>query len=296
VIKKLLPFLVFISCSAFAFECCFPLPTNPWNLEGQYRFVGKAKFRDHARGHLLYSDAYGALSYTQFLNMNHLLTYQVGNSFVNFNWNKNPRFKQKSYNNVDASLTYTTTFLRPWRWIAMGGASVDATTFEFGRSGVYYGLLWGRYQTERSLGLHVGVFGFGGLDNGLALPVLGLDWSFLKKWKVNLVFPLDFSIEYQCNQHFSATVNLSSFGGAAYCYPYRIHKGIGRFKHGIFEAYSKGVDFNLNFTQQPHFTAGIGAGWNFGGWILIKDSHNRHGNYYKFNSAPYGQASVALVF
>jgi hypothetical protein len=40
----------------------------------------------------------------------------------------------------------------------------------------------------------------------------------------------------------------------------------------------------------------VGGGWDFGGWIYIKDGHNHHGKYYHYESAPYAQGNLELTF
>jgi hypothetical protein len=270
-------------------------PDRPIHLAGRYRQIGRADFRTHHRGHLNYADAYGALFYTHFLNEDNSLSWGVGYDYLKLGWERNPRFREKNFNYAVASLGYVSTAVEKWRWIVNGGFSVDANNFDFGPSAVYHGMLWGRYNIAECCRVHVGVLGWYGVKNGYALPIIGFDWKFWHDWTLAAIFPLDFSLNYAFNDHWSLEAAYSGFGGP-YKYPRRAHEGINGFHDPIFMTYSRGADLNLRYKFDHLFQINLGAGWNWGGWIFVEDENKNHGKYYHFESAPYAQGTVAFTF
>ena len=270
---------------------------HPVHLDTEFRDVSSAKFYTHSvkGSHAEYQDAHAFLYYSHYLTPDNALSWKVGYSFLDFNWLKNPRFKENDYHFVNASLGWVSTSIQDWRWILATGASVDAQTFNFGQSGVYYGLMWGRYHFSDTIGMHMGCAGYVGVRNGYLLPIIGIDWRTGKHWKFNGIFPVNLSIEYLFNQHWSTSLEVAAFG-RPYRFPMRIHGGKDGSHNGIFEVYSKGVELDLKFQTGRCIYASVGGGWNFGGWILIKDRHNNHGKYYKYNGAPYAQGKLEFTF
>ena len=272
-------------------------PERPVHFESEYRQVGKAKFRTHPvqGSHERYTDAQANVYYSHFLNKDNALSWKAGYSFIGFNWAKNPRFRGNDYNFANASVSWISTSMKNWRWIVGGATSVDASTVDFGHSGVYYGVLWGRYQYSKTLGMHIGGYGYGGVKNGYLLPIIGFDWRPECKWKFNAIFPVNLSIDYTLADNWSLYAEASAFG-RPYRFPIRAHEGIGNYHGAIFEIYSTGVDLNLKYCLPRRLTFIVGGGGNFGGWILIKNHNNEHGKYYKFNGAPYGQGKFSYTF
>jgi hypothetical protein len=275
----------------------FVNPQQVVHFDGEYRDVGKAKFRTHpVRGtHANYQDAHAFLYLSHYLTPNNSLSWKVGYSYLDFNWLRNPRFHESHYHFVNASLGWVSTSVKDWRWILSTGVSVDAQTFDFGQSGVYYGLMWGRYSFSPTLGMHIGWAGYVGVENGYLVPIIGVDWRASTHWQLNGIFPINVSIEYLFNKNWKAALEVASFG-RPYRFPMRIHGGVGQFRNGIFEVYSVGTELDLKFQVDHSFWASVGGGWNFGGWILIKNHENHHGKYYKFDGAPYVQGKLAFSF
>ncbi len=285
-------------CSdSFASDYRFVHEKHPWHITGNYAQVAGAEVTTHpAKGsHLHYGEGYGNLFYSHFLNTENSLTAQVGVNYTRIHWEENPRFTDDNYTYGLLSLAWISHSLEKWRWVMTGGTIVDTRTWNFGQSAVYYGMLWGRNQYSESVGLHIGFYGYYGAMNGYFLPILGFDWKCNRKWELKAVFPLDASLNYNFSKNWFTSIAVMSFGGP-YRFPRRIHGGVGRYENGIFEVYSTGVEWEVKFDKNNFIIFGIGAGWNFGGWLLIKDSHNHHPKYYHFDSAPYGRAFFGLSF
>ncbi len=273
----------------------FADPDRPWHTEGAYRWIAKADFEKHEHKHINYSDADAGLYYTQFFDEENSLTYSLGYDFLRLNWDQNPRFSQENFNYFIGSLGFVSNHLERWRWIVNTGFSVDASRFDFGQSAVYHGMLWGRYHFIDHMGIHVGALGWYGVENGRGYPIFGFDWRFNDKWSGNAIFPVDYSITYSFDDSWSVESAYASFGGP-YKYPRRAHGGKDGFKDPIFFVYSNGLDLTLKYRFEHLLRASLGIGWDFGGWVYIKDHNNHHGKYFHFNSAPYAQGSIALTF
>ena len=299
-LKASLLSLLFFLCSSFALitDYAFVDKEHLAHIDAEYRHVGKAKFyspKSIAGSHQSYSDAHTNLYLSHYIGDKNALSGKIGYSFLEFDWAKNPRFQGDDYPFVTASLGWITTSINRWRWILSTALSVDAQTFNLSKSGVYYGLAWGRFAWRPNFGLHLGWFGYTGVKNGYQLPILGFDWHLNSNWHLNAIFPIDASLHYHFNACWSLYVQASSFG-RPYRFPIRAHEGIGRYRKGIFEVFSTGVELNLKYRLKPTFSAIAGGGWNLGGWILIKDHNNHHGRYYKFDGAPYAQGKLTFTF
>lgn len=270
-------------------------PDRPWHVEGRYRAIAPADFKNHKRGHVNFSDATAGLFYTQNLDDENFLVYELGYDLLRFDWEKNPRFRQKNFNYLVGSLGWVSTTLDRWRWVLNAGVSVDAAYMDFAKSAVGHAMMWGRFHFADNFGVHVGIYGWYGILNGRAWPIFGFDWKFSESWSATAIYPCDFSLTYSFADNWSIDAAYSCFG-APYRYPHRAHEGINGHHGSIFEVYSNGVELSLKFKFEHLLRASLGAGWNFGGWMLVRDSDNRHGKYYHYNSAPYVQGSVALTF
>jgi hypothetical protein len=265
-------------------------PDRHWHVEGAYRWVGKAEFEEKKRHHINYSDADAGLYYTQSFDEENSLTYGLGYDFLRLDWDKNPRFRSSNFNYLVGSLGFVSTTVDKWRWIINTGFSVDSSRMNFSSSAVYHAMLWGRYHFADHLGIHMGVLGWYGVKNGRGFPVFGFDWRFNEKWSGNAIFPVDYSLTYSFDDNWSIETAYASMGGP-YKYPRRAHQG-----GPIFSVYSNGVDLTLKFKFEHLLRASLGVGWDFGGWVYIKNHDNHHGKYYHFNAAPYAQANIALTF
>jgi hypothetical protein len=296
---RILSILAFIFCSSFVLitDYGFVDKEHTVHFDGEYRNVGKAKFTTPTvKGtHERYADAHTYLYFSHFVNNDNAISGKVGYSFLKFDWPQNPRFKEDDYHFATSSLAWITTSIHKWRWIVSGAVSVDAQTFDFGESGVYYGLMWGRYNWKPQLGLHVGWYGYTGVKNGYILPILGFDWHPSRKWQLNAIFPVDASLRYHFAEHWSIYLQASAFG-RPYRFPIRAHGGIGRYRNGIFEVFSTGIELNLKYYIDNTLSFIVGGGWNLGGWILIKDKHNEHAKYFNYNGAPYAQGKFTCSF
>ena len=268
-----------------------------FHFEADYGRVAPAKITtgDVFGTKMHYSEGNSALYFSHFLDKENALTWQVGANYTGLGWDENPRFTGNNYTYGIGSLTWISHALNHWRWVVNGGVAVDTYTFNFGRSAVYYSMLWGRYQHLEDLGIHIGFFAYYGAKNGYVLPILGLDYQFTPKLELKAVFPIDISLNYRFVRHWMTSLIFTSLGGP-YRFPRKMHGGIGEFHNGVFKVYSTVLEWDLKFLQDDVFKIGAGAGWNFGGWIQTSTSDNHDKKYYHFNGAAYGRVYATLTF
>ncbi|CAM0117332.1 hypothetical protein [Rhabdochlamydiaceae symbiont of Dictyostelium giganteum] len=289
-------FLSSLKASSYGFsDYNFINPSTPYQIEGTTHYVDKAFFKDQTKGHLHYGDASNTLYYTHFIDEENSLTYGMGYDFLNLGWKNNPAFLENQFHYLNGSVGFVSTTLKDWRWVINSGFSVDTKGLNFGQSAVYHGMLWGRYDTTKNIGVNVGALGWYGVKNGRAFPIFGIDSCYRDHWKIQAIFPLDASISYQLDKNWLLGVMYENVGGP-YKYPRRAHHPLIEESSPIFMIKSTGITALLQFNQEEHIQASLGAGWNLGGSLLIKDSTNHNGIRYPFHSAPYAQGNFSMNF
>lgn len=267
-----------------------------WHLEADFAKVGSAKITTgHGLGDTNYGEGNAAIYFSHFLNKENSLTWQVGANYLDLGWKENPVFNKNQYTYGITSVTWISHSVNRWRWVLNGGVAVDATTFNFGESAVWYTMLWGRYAQRENLGVNLGFFAYYGASNGYVLPILGIDWKIAPKWQLNAVFPIDASLTYHFIEHLKASIVATSLGGP-YRFPRRVHDGVGKYDNGVFKVYSTVLEADLAFVQKQMIEIGVGGGWNFGGWIQVSEDDHHNKRYYDFDGAAYGRLYATLTF
>jgi hypothetical protein len=76
----LIPIYFLTTSYALITDYCFVDKKTAWHFSGEYRDVGKAKFRTHSAygSHASYQDAHAFLYYSHDLNPNIFLSWQAG--------------------------------------------------------------------------------------------------------------------------------------------------------------------------------------------------------------------------
>lgn len=156
-------FLPFTSICAT--DYCFVDKKNHWHFETDFACMSNASFNKPSsvkHSKMLYAEGTTSLYYNHFVTENNAIVAQLGVNYTHLGWNHNPRFRGQEYPYAIASLSWVSYAVKDWRWVINGGLSFDAKTADIGDSGVYYALLWGRYQYTPTFGMHVGFFGYVG--------------------------------------------------------------------------------------------------------------------------------------
>ncbi|MCB1084812.1 MAG: hypothetical protein KDK60_01780 [Chlamydiia bacterium] len=263
--------------------------------DGYFVAVGGADIdkRSYRNSDLHYSEGGAALFVNAYPAKDHALSFGFGYGQMRLDFAENPFFKQKHFNEGVVSLAYITTAIEQWRWVVDVGIHANLDHLNLGNNAFYAGKVWGRLAYKKPLGIHIGIVGQTGVKSTYLFPILGFDWFFHKKWKINAIFPLDFSLHYFFAKNWSSALSYRSFGGW-----YRSFRRVGKLEmnpESMLSVHANGLDFGI-YLNTKHFSAGLFAGANFGGWFLIRNRHGAKPIYFHFDTKAYGGAKASLEF
>jgi hypothetical protein len=289
------PLLVYALDSSFGTDYSFIHHGNYVNVEGYFSAASKAKIdkKGFHGSHLRYGEQGSAIFINAYPAKHHAFSIQLGYGLTDLNWKQNPAFKQKTFSDGIFSLGYISTAIEHWRWVINLGAHANLDHFSWSRNTFYRGMLWGRLTCRKTVGAHLGVLGQSGVKSSYLFPILVFDWAFHEKWKINAIFPLDFSLHYFFAKNWSSALSYRSFGGWYHSF-HRVGKN-EREPESMVSVHSNGVDLGIDLNTK-HFSAELFVGANLGGWMLIRNRHGGHSRYFHFDSAAYGGIRASLKF
>ncbi len=280
---------------SLATDYCFIHKENRILIDGYFAPVVGADIdkRGFNGSDLNYTKGARAVFINTYPAENRALSFEFGYGYMRLNWDKNPSFIQKNFNDVIFSIGYITTAIEQWRWVVDPGVHANLDHFNMGSNAFYTGTIWERLAYSNPLGIHIGVVRQTGVKNIYLFPILGFDWYFHKQWKINAVFPLDFSLHYFFAKHWSSALSYRSFGGW-----YRSFHRVGKRENepeSKVSVHANGVDIGI-YLNTHHFSAGLFGGTNFDGWIQIRNRHEDKPTYFHFDAAAYGGIKGCFEF
>ncbi len=209
----------------------------------------------------------------------------------NLDWNRNPKFKETQFQYMQFALTFFSIALEKWRWIARGEYNIDVKHFSHGSSyALYSALLWGTHELNSDMHIHLGALGYTGFEGEMVYPIIGFDYSPNKKWFLQAVFPITYSVEYILTKELRVSLK---------CRPLK-----ERFRTGpdepqprsVFNYSSVGAEFNVHYEKFLRCELEAYAGYNFGGTFYIKNREGHSPLYTHVHGAPYVGASLNWGF
>ncbi|MBF5060142.1 DUF6268 family outer membrane beta-barrel protein [Candidatus Neptunochlamydia vexilliferae] len=291
----LFPLLLQAVNYTLATDYCFIHRKERVYIDGYFAAVGGADIdKKGFRGSdLHYSEGAGAIFINAYPAEDHALSFEFGYGHMRLDWDKNPAFNQKNFNDAVFSIAYITTTIPDWRWVVNLGVQANLDRFNMGNNAFYRGTVWGRLAYSRPIGLHIGVVGQSGVKSTYLFPILGFDWSFHEKWQLRAIFPLDFSLNYYFAKHWSAALSYSNFGGWYRSF-HRVSKRAAD-PNSMVSVHATGLDLGINLNTR-YVYVGVFGGVNFGGWILLRNRHGAKPRYFHYDPAGYVGAKAALKF
>jgi len=263
---------------------------HPWRIGGQFIRVGKANC-DHHQGNVHYRKSNVFTTILLPVDYNNFFFPRVELNYVTFDWSKNPKFHETHFYYMQFALTYYTTALEKWKWIARFDYNLQIEHISHpGQYSLYSGLLWGAYQIAPKWHYHVGALGYGGLEGGTMYPVIGIDYAPTDKWFFQALFPINYSIEYKPNTNWTLAIKGR---------PLKERLRVGSREpqpRSIFNYSTFGSEFNVHYEIPFRLIVEAYGGVNFGGTFYVKDAHGHRATYVKFGGAPYFGASVDFGF
>ncbi|HPE84767.1 MAG TPA: hypothetical protein PLO43_01130 [Chlamydiales bacterium] len=299
--KSLLVACSLFSTALFSFDLClatyYPFVDNhhylDWENYGTLVAPADIDKRGFDGSTFKYGEAASAYFINAYIDEHNALSFQLGYGMMKIDWNENPYFNQKYFHDAVFSIAYVSTGLDKWRWIFNLGAHIDAEHWDPINYAFYNFTMWGRCQALDKLGIHVGMVATSGNERTQALPILGIDWDFLDKWRLALVYPCEGSLNFTPYPFWTISGTYRGFGG----YYKSFHRtGANQpLPKAVVSVFSTGFDLGMTFRNKSAKLE-IYGGYNLGGWMLIENQHGDHKQYVHYDGAPYGglQASVAF--
>lgn len=267
--------------------------SRPFTITASGDWISNAKVQEHHAGRLIYDHTDVAAKAVVWYNECYKEGVQLGVGYdhTRLNWNANPFFARKNYNDMNILGAFFTHRLPDWRWIASVQYNIDADKWNFNQYSTWDLLLWGRYEYNCRLGVHLGIYAQTGMKMDRAWPVLGFDWKISRNWKLNAIFPLNVSLVYTLNDHWSLAV-----AGRFFNDRHRAGEK-GYYKKAVWRYTNTGIEGAINYTAFcGKLTANVHAGYALGGRLRIADQHNHHPHHRKFDGSPYAGAEVDFNF
>lgn len=212
----------------------------------------------------------------------------LGYSPTYLKWHANPWFDQEHFHIVSLSLAGFTKRVDRWFWRAQLTANFDAKEWK-GKYTSYDILLWGRYAYQENVGIHFGFLAQTGLRMDRIYPIIGFDWQISRRWKLNLVFPMNVSLLYSVSSKWS-------IGAAGRFFNSRFR--VRHHDHSLkpLVRYSNvGAEFVIKYDADT-ISANIHAGSTLGGKLRLANHHNHHAKNYHLDSSFYVGAEVDAKF
>jgi hypothetical protein len=210
---------------------------------------------------------------------------------ISVNWKENPFFSQTNFNMIQGALTFYTSALEDWRWIVRADYNVDADHIdEAADYSLYTGMLWGTYKIWRKWHYHIGALFSKGMETQNFYPIIGFDYSPTKSWLIELVFPVEYSIQFK----FADYWRLAAKGRPL---KERLRSGNeGPQPRSVLTYSSFGTELNLKFQKMLRFEAEAYAGWNWGGSFYVKDQNNNNPYYTSLEGSFYAGGMAEICF
>lgn len=291
--KKILCFLSILSLYAQEKEPSY-WDFHPIHVGGNAIAVGKADIDVRGGSHSgdLTFNKVNAFAYV-LLPVSHTSYFfpRVEWNRFTMNWSQNPKFNQTNFEFIQFALTFFSIAVEKWRWISRVEFNFDAAHFSsFREYGLFSALLWGTYELSPDWHYHVGALGYTGMRGAEVYPVIGLDYSWAKKWMVQALFPINYSIEYSMNKEWRFSLK-----GKPLKERFRAGKNEPQPK-SVFSYSSTGLEFNVHYERFLRLEAEAFIGYNFGGSFYIKDRHGKNSLYTDLQGAPYIGANLNWGF
>ncbi|MBA2367918.1 MAG: hypothetical protein H0V82_02705 [Candidatus Protochlamydia sp.] len=204
-------------------------------------------------------------------------------------WSENPFFEQDHFNTLALSLGGITKRLENWLWRGQFDINYDIGSGFMGQYLFYDLLLWGRYSYSKNIGLHVGFLGQTGMGLDRVWPILGADWQMSKRWKINLVYPVNIALEYTLNQTWSLALAIRNFNTR-----HRVKKNESNSK-SLIRYQNSGAELGVKY-EKAGITANIHAGTTLGGDFRIANAQNNNPHHYKLRPSGYIGGEVDVKF
>ncbi|EPP34353.1 hypothetical protein CP10139811_0373 [Chlamydia ibidis] len=276
----------------------------PFSVQAQYLEVKDADFKDLKNQTIGYQQYDSSFLATLPITQQSGFLFSVGYLGTRVRWQANDSLSksdvnaigyltfqdQSHYNYISTSFGAYTLSLKNWQWSVLFSGLFDPSHFNIGY-GLYQAVVSGKYQATEQLSVVFGVINETGLHQEKAWPLLGATYKPNEKLTLNCIYPVNFSIEYQCT-------SVCNFGAAYRLTRFRKKLPTNKLpsSRGIFEYQGREIEGNIKLTPWPGSFIKLFYGWSVGSDISLADSHNNNMTAYPFKSSPFFGGSAVISF
>lgn len=258
---------------------------NPFSFEIQGDAIGKARFKKWFLDdqHFEYRDIVAELGAVFYYDpcYKEALQASLSYEYIRFVWGLNPYFNETHFHTVSPSLSFSTERFPNWIWRGQVDINLDGKHPDFCEYANYDFVLWGRYSYYSNLGVHMGIIAQTGMKIDHVYPIIGFDWEINDSWKLNLVYPVNLSLEYILNCNWSLAI-------AARFFDHRQRVGKDEpLSRGLWLYHGWGLEGGINYEVNSSLSANIHAGWTFNPKITIANRHYQDKHHYTLDSSAY---------
>lgn len=217
------------------------------------------------------------------------ISLEAGYSYFNLDWHQNPYFSEDDFNMVSVGVNFFTQRAFKWDWRAAFKMNLNPSHMDLQKYVTWDMLVWGRYELATDWGFHAGVLALTGMKIDRVYPILGVDWRINDQWKVNAIFPMNFSVIYTVDCNWSVAL-------ASRFWDVRQRVGAGEnLSRATWEYRNFGGELAVNY-HNDGLNLNVHAGYTTGGRLNIADRHKHHTKRIKFDGAPYVGAEAGYNF
>lgn len=268
---------------------------GPFRIEADFDSVAKTHFTKKHYEHqkLGYSNYSGTLgmAFCYLPQAREAYAAAASYTYANICWKQNPFFRQQNFDVVTLALRLYSNRFCDWIWKGELGVNMDVNHFEGGQYMNYDLTMWGRYDYRKNVGLNLGIIIQTGMKIDKVYPIIGFDWTISKKWTLNLVFPVNISLQYQYTCDWKIAGAMRFFDVR-----YRVGKNEPLSK-GLVVYRNTGLELAALYEPENLSLEGnVHIGSTLGGLLRISDHENRHPRHFYLDPSLYVGGQLVWSF
>ncbi len=266
--------------------------STPFSFQTHFDSVGKTKVDKHLHkgDKVTFGESeivIGSVIYYE-ARFKEGLRMSLGYTATKLQWHNNPYYDQNHFNTLSLNIAGFTARFDKWFWRSQ--ISINTDTDEWSLPYTNYDLiLWGRYEYCKHIGVHFGLWVQTGMRLDRVYPIIGADWQISPKWKLNLVYPVNVSLQYTLTPTWSL-----AFAGRSFDSRQRLNKHSSHHK-ALIRYQNIGAEFSLMYHAR-NMTGNVHVGSTVGGKYRIASRHNRHAENLDLQPAAYAGGEVDVSF
>lgn len=281
-----------LESESLGFQVITDTSNSPFNFEAKIDAIGKAKVKKKAFEGDTVSFAVGQdiLSGIVYHDTAHseAVSLGLGYTATYLHWHGDPCENQNHFSTLSVLFSGFTARLDRWFWRTQ--LSINLDTYEWSSAYTNYDLiLWGRYEFLKNIGIHFGFWAQTGMRMDRVYPIFGADWQICPKWKLNLVYPVNISLEYTLSKSWAFAL-----AGRAFDSRQRLRKKSCQSK-SLIHYQNMGAELAVLFNRQG-LEANVHLGTTLGGRYRFADKHNHHAKNLHLKPAAYAGGEIEVDF